>query len=136
MEQKFGINSLNLQVLREFCEHEGKMVEYRKGDQLKRKGLEAYFTVLIELIWGKERIMEVYLNCIEMGNGIYGAAAVAKHHFKTTPAKLTRAQCALIAATLPNPRRFSSKKPSKYMLQRQKAILKNMKNIWKVEYDK
>ena len=106
------------------------------GRSWLRKGLEAYFTVLIELIWGKERIMEVYLNCIEMGNGIYGAAAVAKHHFKTTPAKLTRAQCALIAATLPNPRRFSSKKPSKYMLQRQKAILKNMKNIWKVEYDK
>lgn len=101
-----------------------------------RKGLEAYFTVLIELIWDKKRIMEVYLNCIEMGDGIYGAAAVAKFHFKTTPAKLTRKQCALIAATLPNPRRFSSKKPSNYMLKRQKAILKNMQNIWKVEYDK
>ena len=99
-----------------------------------RKGLEAYFTLLIEFIWGKERIMEVYLNCIEMGNGIYGAGAVAKHHFRTTPAKLTRAQCALIAATLPNPRRYSSRKPSAYMLKRQKAILKNMKNIGKVEY--
>ncbi|MBQ7946763.1 MAG: transglycosylase domain-containing protein [Bacteroidaceae bacterium] len=55
---------------------------------------------------------------------------------KLSGRKLTRAQCALIAATLPNPRRFSSKKPSKYILQRQKAILKNMKNIWKVEYDK
>lgn len=106
------------------------------GRSWLRKGLEAYFTVLIELIWGKKRIMEVYLNCIEMGDGIYGAAAVAKFHFKTTPAKLTRKQCALIAATLPNPRRFSSKKPSNYMLKRQKAILKNMQNIWKVEYDK
>lgn len=106
------------------------------GRSWLRKGLEAYFTVLIELIWGKERIMEVYLNCIEMGNGIYGAAAVAKHHFNTTPAKLTRKQCALIAATLPNPRRYSSNKPSKYMLKRQKAILRNMNNIQKVEYDK
>lgn len=104
------------------------------GRSWLRKGLEAYFTLLIEFIWGKERIMEVYLNCIEMGNGIYGATAVAKHHFRTTPAKLTRAQCALIAATLPNPRRYSSRKPSAYMLKRQKAILKNMKNIGKVEY--
>ena len=106
------------------------------GRSWVRKGLEAYFTLLIEAIWGKERIMEVYLNCIEMGNGIYGAATVADEHFGTTPDKLTRAQCALIAATLPNPRKYSSKRPSKYMLQRQKAILKNMKNIWKVEYDK
>lgn len=99
-----------------------------------RKGLEAYFTILIELIWGKERIMEVYLNCIEMGNGIYGAAAVAKHHFGKTPDKLTRAECALIAATLPNPRKFSSKNPSDYMLKRQKAILNLMKKIETVKY--
>ena len=104
------------------------------GRSWLRKGLEAYFTLLIEFIWGKERIMEVYLNCIEMGNGIYGAGAVAKHHFRTTPAKLTRAQCALIAATLPNPLHYNSRKPSAYMLKRQKAILKNMKNIGKVEY--
>lgn len=105
------------------------------GRSWVRKGLEAYFTLLIEAIWGKERIMEVYLNCIEMGNGIYGAAAVADEHFGTTPDKLTRAQCALIAATLPNPRKYSSKRPSKYMLRRQKAILKNMKNIGRVKFD-
>lgn len=101
-----------------------------------RKGLEAYFTILIELIWGKERIMEVYLNCIEMGEGIYGAAAVAEKNFKKTPDRLTRQECALIAATLPNPRRFSSKHPSKYILKRQKTILRYMKNIEKVEYEK
>lgn len=101
-----------------------------------RKGLEAYFTVLIEWIWGKERIMEVYLNCIEMGNGIYGAAAVAKHHFDTHPQNLTRAQCALIAATLPNPRRYSSMHPSKYMLKRRKDIMRLMRLIGKVEYSK
>lgn len=91
-----------------------------------RKGLEAYFTALIELFWSKERIMEVYLNTIEMGDGIYGAEAVAREHFDTTAAKLTKEQCALIAATLPNPRRFSSKNPSPYMKKRQKKIMKEM----------
>ena len=105
------------------------------GRSWVRKGLEAYFTVLIELIWGKERIMEVYLNCIEMGNGIYGASAVAKHHFGTSADKLTKGQCALIAATLPNPRKYNSAKPSKYMLKRQSDILKLMKYIGKVDYN-
>lgn len=91
-----------------------------------RKGFEVYFTVLIELFWSKERIMEVYLNSIEMGNGIYGAQAAAKYKFKTTAAKLTKAQCALIAATLPNPIRFNSAKPSPYILKRQKQILRLM----------
>ena len=94
-----------------------------------RKGLEAYFTVLIELCWSKQRIMEVYLNSIEMGDGIYGAEAVAQWHFATTAAGLTRQQCALIAATLPNPLRFSSKNPSKYMLRRQTWIMRQMKHI-------
>lgn len=105
------------------------------GRSWLRKGLKAYFTLLIETIWGKQRIMEVYLNCIEMGNGIYGASAVAEKHFKKHPSKLTRAECALIAATLPNPRVYSSKKPSKYMLRRQKAILKNMQNIGVVKFE-
>ena len=78
--------------------------------------------------------MEAYLNCIEMGNGIYGAAAVARINFNTTPDKLTKEQCALIAATLPNPRRYNSAKPSKYMLQRKNAILKNMKNIGSIKF--
>lgn len=94
-----------------------------------RKGLEAYFTVLIELFWPKERILEVYLNCMETGNGIYGAEAIANHHFNTTASKLTAAQSALIAATLPNPRRFSSKKPSPYVLKRQQEILQQMQYI-------
>ena len=102
---------------------------------LFRKGLEVYFTYLIEFVWGKERIMEVYLNSIEMGKGIYGAEAVAKYHFKTTAAKLTWNQCALIAATLPNPLRFNSAKPSAYMIKRQGQISKLMKNIGPVEFD-
>ena len=94
-----------------------------------RKGLEAYFTALIELFWSKQRIMEVYLNSIEMGDGIYGLDAVAEYHFGTTADRLSRSDCALIAATLPNPRRFSSREPSAYMRQRQRRIEHEMKFI-------
>lgn len=97
-----------------------------------RKGFEAYFTILIELFWSKERIMEVYLNSIEMGDGIYGAEAVSQLHFNRSAKSLTSTNCALIAATLPNPLKFSSQKPSRYVLKRQTAIMKQMKNIkWK-----
>ena len=99
------------------------------GRSWMRKGLEAYFTVLIEFFWSKERIMEVYLNSIETGEGLYGIAAVAEKNFNKSPDKLNRRECALIAATLPNPRRFSSKQPSKYIIKRQTAILKEMKYI-------
>ena len=73
-----------------------------------RKGFEVYFTTLIELMWSKQRIMEVYLNSIEMGEGIYGVEAVAEEHFGTDALHLSKAQCALIAATLPNPRRYTT----------------------------
>lgn len=94
-----------------------------------RKGFEAYFTVLIELLWSKERIMEVYLNSIEMGNNIYGVEAVAQKHFGCSAADLRRSDCALIAATLPNPRRYSSLSPSGYMRRRQKQIEHQMRFI-------
>lgn len=94
-----------------------------------RKGLEAYFTILIEAIWPKTRIMEVYLNSIEMGPGIYGAEAVARANFGCSAAELSRADCALIAATLPNPLRYSSREPSRYMRQRQRQIQRQMKPI-------
>ena len=101
-----------------------------------RKGLEAYFTVLIEFVWGKERIMEVYLNSIEMGDGIFGAQAVAKAHFQTTADKLTVPEAALIAASLPNPREFNSAKPSAYLLKRQAKIMSLMSIIMPVDFDK
>ena len=94
------------------------------GRSWVRKGLEAYFTVLIELFWSKERIMEVYLNSIEMG---------AQEHFGCPAKDLTKSQCALIAATLPNPLRFSSKDPSPYMKKRQRWIMANMKYIKPLE---
>lgn len=97
-----------------------------------RKGIEVYFTLLIEWIWGKERIMEVYLNSIEMGDGIYGAEAVAKVHFKKQAYQLTREEAALVAASLPNPRKFNSGKPSPYMLKRQGQILSLMGKLLKI----
>ena len=100
-----------------------------------RKGLEAYFTILIELIWDKHRIMEVYLNVIEMGDGIYGADALAWQHFGRSADRLTRANCALIAATLPNPLNYSSKNPSKYMLRRQTQIMQQMKNLGSIKWE-
>lgn len=100
-----------------------------------RKGLEAYFTILIELIWDKHRIMEVYLNVIEMGDGIYGADALAWQHFGRSADRLTRANCALIAATLPNPLKYSSKNPSKYMLRRQTQIMQQMKNLGSIKWE-
>ena len=97
------------------------------GRSWVRKGLEAYFTVLIEMTWSKQRIMEVYLNSIEMGPGIYGADAVAQQHFDKTASELFRSECALIAATLPNPIKFSSKSPSPYMQKRKRQIEQQMR---------
>ncbi|MCF0160809.1 MAG: monofunctional biosynthetic peptidoglycan transglycosylase [Bacteroidaceae bacterium] len=94
-----------------------------------RKGFEVYFTGLIELVWGKERIMEVYLNSIEMGDGIYGAEAVARLHFNRSAERLSKQQCALIAATLPNPLKMNSAQPSRYLIKRQGEILKQMSHF-------
>ena len=83
-----------------------------------RKGLEAYFTVLIETLWGKPRIMEVYLNSVEMGPGIYGAEAAAQHYFLVSAAKLSPAQAARLAAILPNPIRYRAAAPGPYVRRR------------------
>ena len=120
-KRKMGASTISQQT--------AKNVFLWPGRSWTRKGLEVYFTALIEVMWGKERIMEVYLNSIEMGDGIYGADAVAEQHFNTTAKELTKAQCALIAATLPNPRRFNSANPSNYMKKRQKRILHEMKFV-------
>ena len=94
-----------------------------------RKGFEVYFTSLIELMWPKERIMEVYLNSIETGEGIYGVEAIANENWGLRADQLSKQQCALIAVTLPNPRKFSSKQPSAYMQKRQQRILHEMKFV-------
>ena len=120
-KRKLGASTISQQT--------AKNVFLWPGRSWVRKGFEVYFTALIELLWSKQRIMEVYLNSIEMGEGIYGVDAVAMEHFGTDALNLSRSQCALIAVTLPNPRRFSSKHPSAYMLKRQARIEHEMKFV-------
>ena len=96
------------------------------GRSWVRKGFEVYFTVLIEFIWGKERIMEVYLNSIEMGNGIYGAEAAAQFYWHTSAKNLSRMQAAAIAAILPNPRKYSANPPGPYVSSRINWIVGQM----------
>ncbi|MEK8178833.1 monofunctional biosynthetic peptidoglycan transglycosylase [Flavobacterium buctense] len=105
-----------------------------QGRSYLRKGLEAYFTVLIELIWGKERIMEVYLNSIEMGNGVYGAQEAARVWYRTSAINLTKREAAGIAAILPNPRKYKATNSSSYIERRKDRILRNMRHIGKLEY--
>jgi len=91
-----------------------------------RKGLEAYFTFLIELMWSKERIMEVYLNSIEMGNGIYGVEAASQYWFKKSASKLSQYEAAAIAAILPSPRRYRANPASSYIQSRKEWIVRQM----------
>lgn len=88
------------------------------GRSFVRKGLEAYFTVLIEALWPKRRILEVYLNIAQFGDGIYGATAASRQFFRITPAQLDGRQSALLAAVLPNPLRYRVDRPGPYVLRR------------------
>jgi monofunctional biosynthetic peptidoglycan transglycosylase len=108
-----------------------------QGRSYLRKGLELWFTLLIEVFWSKERIMEVYLNSIEMGNGIYGAEAASQHWFHKSAKKLSKDEAAAIAAILPNPLRYKANPASSYIVQR-KAWIKQQMNFWgnKLDYDK
>lgn len=104
-----------------------------QGRSYVRKGLEAYYTVLIELIWGKKRIMEVYLNSIEMGDGVYGAEAAAKHWYRKDAASLTRYEAAGIAAILPNPRKYKAANSSSYINRRKAKISREIGYV-KLDY--
>ena len=104
-----------------------------QGRSWIRKGLEAYFTVLIEVFWGKERIMEVYLNSIEMGEGVYGAEAAAKYWYRTDAASLTKREAAGIAAILPNPRKFKASNSSSYIERKKGRIMAGMAAV-KLDY--
>lgn len=99
------------------------------GRNYVRKALEAGFTLLIEVLWTKERILEVYLNVAEMGKGVFGVEAAAQHCFDRPASKLSAAQAALITATLPAPRRFNCARPSGYITGRQQWVLRQMRNI-------
>jgi monofunctional biosynthetic peptidoglycan transglycosylase len=106
-----------------------------QGRNWIRKGFEVYFTFLIELIWGKERIMEVYLNSIEMGNGIYGAEAASQYWYHKSAKNLSTQEAAGIAAILPNPRKFKASNSSSYINRRKASIQSLMRKISKVDYD-
>lgn len=100
-----------------------------------RKGMETYVTFLIELIWTKERIMEVYLNSIEMGNGIYGAEAASQYWFKKSASKLTKSEAAAIAAILPRPLNYKANPPTAYIAGRKLWIMKQMSFFGALTYD-
>ena len=104
------------------------------GRSWVRKGFEAYFTVLIEALWSKKRIMEVYLNVIEMGDGIYGAEAATQFYYKKPATQLSKRQAALLIAVLPNPRRWTPARPTAYIRHKQSLILRNMRRIKSMEF--
>lgn len=104
------------------------------GRSYIRKGFEAYFTLLMELFWSKERILEVYLNVIEMGDGIYGAEAAAQAYYGKSCRKLSRSEAALIAACFPNPLRWNPNKATSYIKHRQYLILRNMKTLGPLDF--
>lgn len=104
------------------------------GRDYVRKGLEAYYAVLIEFFWSKQRIAEVYVNIAEMGYGIYGVQSASNIFYNKDAIALTRNEAALLAAVLPNPKRFSAKKPSEYILGRRNWIVKQMYQIGDKKY--
>src|SRR5690606_9298717 len=99
------------------------------GRSMVRKGIEAYFTLLIEALWPKERILEVYLNIVELGEGIFGVEAAAQAYFGTSAATLRDEQAALLAAVLPNPKVLHVDRPSDYVRERQDWILGQMRTL-------
>lgn len=104
------------------------------GRSYIRKAFEAYFTLLIELLWSKERILEVYLNVIEMGDGIYGAEAASQAYYHKSCSNLSRSEAALIAACFPNPLRWTPKRPTGYIRHRQYLIMRNMRRLGPLDF--
>lgn len=117
-KKKRGASTISQQV--------AKNVFLWQGRNFIRKGLEVYFTLLIETCWSKERILEVYLNVAETGKGIFGVTSASKIYFKKTPDKLSREEAALIAAILPNPIEYSAVNPSKRIVRRKNWIIRQM----------
>lgn len=128
-ERRRGASTISQQV--------AKNVFLWNGRNYVRKGLEVYFTVLIETFWSKQRIMEVYLNVAEMGDGIYGAEAASRAYFKKPASKLTKEQAATLASILPSPRRYNAKRPGPYLQRRINWTLLQMR-FWggKLDYDR
>ena len=119
--KKRGASTISMQT--------AKNVFLWHGRNYFRKGLEAYFTVLIEAVWGKKRILEVYANVIEWGHGIYGVEAAAQHYFGKSTNDLSTYQVALLAAVVPNPRRWDAGNPTPYIRKRANWIIDRMNSV-------
>ena len=117
----YGASTISMQT--------SKNVFLWPGRNYIRKALEAYFTVLIEKVWGKKRILEVYANVIEWGDGIYGVEAASQFYFKKSAKNLSASEAALLAAIVPNPRRWSAAKPTSYIVKRKGFIMARMGSI-------
>lgn len=104
------------------------------GRSYIRKAFEAYFTVLMELLWGKERILEVYLNVIEMGDGVYGAEAAVQNYWGKSASSMSKSQAALLVAVLPNPLRWNPTRPTRFIYYKQGLILRNMRSLKKLPF--
>ena len=146
-DQKFYLhNGFDMEAIEKAIEHNSRNADRIKGGSTIsqqtaknaflwqsrsyiRKGLEVYFTLLIELLWSKERIMEVYLNIAEMGNGIYGVQAASLHYFNKDAIDITKSEAALVAAILPSPKKYSAKNPGPYVRKRQQWISRQMNNV-------
>lgn len=100
-----------------------------QGRSWIRKGLEVYFTFMIELIWGKKRILELYLNVVEMGEGVFGIEMAARKYFNKSAKSLTKQEAAMIAACLPNPKRYTVKPLSSYVSSRSQFVMRQMINL-------
>lgn len=120
-KRKRGASTISQQV--------AKNVFLWQGRSWIRKGLEVYFTFMIELIWSKKRILDIYLNSVEMGKGIFGIQAASKFFFNKNASQLSRQEAATIAACLPNPKRFRPNAPSPYILSRRDWIIEQMYQI-------
>lgn len=137
IEKAFASNAKNKKKVKggsTISQQTAKNVFLWPGRSWIRKGFEAYFTLLIEIFWSKERILEVYLNVIEMGDGVYGAEAAAQEYYGKSCKKLTKSQAALIAACFPNPIRWTPKKPTRYIRHRQYLILRNMNRLGPLDF--
>jgi monofunctional glycosyltransferase len=136
MQKAFKYNSKGKKIKggSTISQQTAKNVFLWQGRSYIRKAFEAYFTFLIEFIWGKERIMEVYLNSIEMGDGVYGAQAASRHWYKKDAKNLNVQQAAGIAAILPNPRKFKASSSSSYINNRKSKISRLIKYVGKLDY--
>ena len=136
MENAFEKNQKSKRVIggSTISQQTAKNVFLWPGRSYVRKAFEAYFTTLIELLWSKERILEVYLNVIETGDGLYGAEAASQEYFNKSAVSMTKGQAALLVAVLPNPRRWSPARPTSYIYRKQSLILRNMRRLGKLPF--